>query len=203
MTEKPNEDFAERISSLEQELQLFKEELSVSRQNEARYQDIFEHANDLVHSLDPEGNIMYVNQLWRDTLGYSSEDAIQMKIFDIIEPDHKQKCRSIFNCMMKGEKAPPTETVFKAKDGRKISVEGRCNPKFKDGKAVELFGIFRDITDRKLAEKNLKQAAREWRNTFDSISDFVSVHDSELRIVKANKALAKFLNTSPQDLVGK
>ena len=32
-------------------------------------------------------------------------------------------------------------------------------------------GQFYDITERKLAEDKLEQAAQEWRTTFDSITD--------------------------------
>jgi|GEM_PF-1855575 len=53
------------------------------------------------------------------------------------------------------------------------------------------------------AAKALGQAAGEWQNTFDSMTDLVSVHDSEYRIVKANRAMAAFLGTEPGDLSGK
>lgn len=42
-----------------------------------------------------------------------------------------------------------------------------------------------------------------WRNTFDAITDLVSVLDKDYRIVKVNKALAGFLNKKPEELVGK
>lgn len=132
-------------------------EIESLKASERRYREIFEHANDLIHSLDPEGKILYVNRLWSESLGYSEQEAKQLKIFDIVDPSCIAKCRSIFCCLMRGEKAPPTEAVFVAKDGRKIFLEGRCSPKFEDGKAVELWGIFRDITERKQLEAEREQ----------------------------------------------
>ncbi|MBU4107311.1 MAG: PAS domain-containing protein [Proteobacteria bacterium] len=43
-----------------------------------------------------------------------------------------------------------------------------------------------------------------WRNTFDAITDLVSVLDKDyFRIVKVNKALAGFLHKKPEELIGK
>lgn len=42
-----------------------------------------------------------------------------------------------------------------------------------------------------------------WRNTFDAITDLVSVLDKDFRIVKVNKALAGFLHKTPEELIGK
>ncbi|MFO7606164.1 MAG: PAS domain S-box protein [Desulfurivibrionaceae bacterium] len=141
-----------QLSLLKKEIYLHKKEVSDLRKSEKRYRDILEHANDLIHSLDYDGKILYVNKLWRETLGYSTKEATNMKIFEIIHPNCQGKCESIFKCLMRGEILEPTETIFITKDGQKIFVEGRCNPKIEEGNAVELLGIFRDITARKKLE---------------------------------------------------
>jgi PAS domain S-box-containing protein len=68
-----------------------------------------------------------------------------------------------------------------------------------------VFGMFmaRAINRQKKSEMKLKIASDEWRNTFDSISDFVSVHANDFRIVKANKALAEFAGMGYKELIGK
>jgi PAS domain S-box-containing protein len=69
-----------------------------------------------------------------------------------------------------------------------------------------IFGIFMAnvISRQKEAEINkLTIASNEWRNTFDSISDFVSVHDTDFIIVKANKALAAYAGMGYKELIGK
>lgn len=59
--------------------------------------------------------------------------------------------------------------------------------------------------ERKLEEieKMIIHAAEEWRSTFDAIADFVTVHDNDFRIKKANKALADFLGIPIQNIIGK
>lgn len=42
-----------------------------------------------------------------------------------------------------------------------------------------------------------------WQDIFDGMQDFVVVLDNEFRIVAANKAMARFLERAPEDLVGR
>lgn len=58
-----------------------------------------------------------------------------------------------------------------------------------------------EMLKREISERNAAEA--EWKNTFDSISDYVSIIDTDSRIVKVNKALAGFASSSPEELVGR
>src|SRR5437879_9327807 len=57
------------------------------------------------------------------------------------------------------------------------------------------------IENLRLVEQILR-SQREWANTFDSIHDFVLVHDAEFRVVKANRAILQRLERAPADVVG-
>ncbi len=57
--------------------------------------------------------------------------------------------------------------------------------------------------ERKKAEEKIKCVAQQWRTTFDSISEMVSIHDADFRIVKVNKAFANTFNAEPKELIGK
>jgi len=55
----------------------------------------------------------------------------------------------------------------------------------------------------KTTKKELQRMVLEWQQTFNSISDFVSVQDEKFRILKVNKALADYLGKKPEELIGK
>lgn len=61
----------------------------------------------------------------------------------------------------------------------------------------------RDITDLRQQEEALRLAEQEWQHTFDSISDFVSIHDGNFRFLKVNKTLADFVGRPAEELIGK
>jgi PAS domain S-box-containing protein len=51
--------------------------------------------------------------------------------------------------------------------------------------------------------EKVEWVAKEWRNLFDSITDFVSFHDKDFKIVRANKALCDYVGITPKELIGK
>ena len=74
----------------------------------------------------------------------------------------------------------------------------------------ELAEANQEIIELKKTHNNFKQAklalisaAADWRKTFDSITDFVSLHDEDLKLIKVNKALADFVGMKPEELIGK
>ena len=60
-----------------------------------------------------------------------------------------------------------------------------------------------DTSEKDMERESIKYAADEWRITFDSITDLVSIHDRNFKIVRANKACASFFKMTPQELIGK
>jgi len=52
-------------------------------------------------------------------------------------------------------------------------------------------------------ERKAKQAVKEWEVTFDSISDLVSIHDKDFKLVRVNKAFADAFKAKPEELIGK
>ncbi|MBI4690236.1 MAG: response regulator [Nitrospirae bacterium] len=52
----------------------------------------------------------------------------------------------------------------------------------------------REISERKKTEDMLSQAKQEWDNTFNTITDMITIHDKDFNIIRANKAAEKILD---------
>jgi PAS domain S-box-containing protein len=48
----------------------------------------------------------------------------------------------------------------------------------------------------------ITQASKQWAEIFDSLTDFVVVHDDEHRVMRANRTLAEFIGARPAELIG-
>ncbi len=59
------------------------------------------------------------------------------------------------------------------------------------------------ILKQKLAEAEIRSIKEQWEKTFDAIDDIVTIHDLEMRIVRANKAAGNLLGVAPTELIGK
>jgi signal transduction histidine kinase len=51
--------------------------------------------------------------------------------------------------------------------------------------------------------KNMLRAKTQWDKTFDAVPDLISILDTNHRIIRANKAFAEAVHTTPEELVGK
>lgn len=125
-------------------------------ESEERYRDLFENATDLIQSCDLNGQFLYVNRAWRETLGYSEAQVYRMNLFDILHPDCKAGCLESLSRAIGGEKIDQIQAAFISQNGTKISVEGNINCKFVEEKPVATRAIFRDITQRLQAEQALR-----------------------------------------------
>lgn len=125
-------------------------------EREEQYRDLFENASDLIQSVTPEGNFLYVNRAWQETLGYSKTEIAKMTLFDIIHPQSQVNVQEVIRKLISGENIEELKIEFITKDKQKISVEGNINCKFIEGKAIATRGIFRDITKRLEAEDALR-----------------------------------------------
>ncbi len=124
--------------------------------SEERYGDLFENVNDLIQCISAEGRFVYVNQAWRETLGYAAEEIEKLTVFDIIDQESIEHCMDVFDRLRKGEKIDRVEAIFRAKDGSRVMLEGSISTRFTNGQLISTRGIFRDITKRKRLEEELR-----------------------------------------------
>lgn len=149
----------ERISELEKSLIEQKQIIDDLVKKNITLQDFIENGSDLIQSIGPDGKFLFVNNAWKKTLGYSDEEIQNLSVFDIIHPDCIPHCKTIFGEIMQGIEVTNIETIFISKKGKNIVVEGNINTRFENGRPVYTRGIFRNITDRKRLEEELRIAA--------------------------------------------
>lgn len=130
------------------------------RESEEKYRDLIESANDLIQSVDADMKFLFVNKKWKDVLGYSDEEIKSLTLTDIIRKDTIPHCMEIFKEVFEGKAIQNIEAVFVSKNGREIFLEGNVDAYIKDGKFVSTRGIFRDVTERKKLEEQLRHAQK-------------------------------------------
>ncbi|MEN9229670.1 MAG: PAS domain S-box protein [Thermostichus sp. DG02_5_bins_236] len=133
------------------------------KESEDRYRDLFENATDLIQSVDSEGHFLYVNQAWRETLGYKEDEIHQLMLQDVIHPDSREHCYAIFQQLLSGQKVERIEAAFITSAGEVVWVEGNASCRFVDGKPVSTRGIFRNITEQKRVAEELERQHRRTR----------------------------------------
>lgn len=119
---------------------------------------------------------------------------------DIIDEGCRDKCHRIFNALLSGERIDRNETVFLSKDGRRITVEGRCQTTFKNGKAVAMTGIFRDISERVSNDLALRESEQRFRTLFENSTDIMQIVATDGHFLHINPAWLKAFGYSRDEV---
>jgi PAS domain S-box-containing protein len=177
------------------------------RESERKYRELIEGLNEVVYRMSvPEGKPDYFSPAAQNVFGFDSDEFVKKPLFikTIIHPDSLAYFEEIWAEISNGIVPPSCEYKITGGDKKERwifqSNKGIFDSK---GNITGLEGIFRDITERKILEEQLKNIAGEWFSTFDAINDPIALLDSQKQILRCNKATPKLVGKSFPDLLGR
>lgn len=118
--------------------------------------DLYDDISDLIQGITLDGRFLFVNKAWCDALGYSRAEVAALNVFDVIHIDCHEHCQGVMQKLIAGEEMGRVEVSFVTKDGRIIDVEGRVTLREKADQPMATCGVFRDVSERKAAEKEIQ-----------------------------------------------
>jgi diguanylate cyclase (GGDEF)-like protein/PAS domain S-box-containing protein len=164
------------------------------RENEARWREAIEFANDLIFTLDSSGCFQSVNQAFTETLEYSAEELIGTDPIDLIVEEQRSEVADILDKFLNGHFVRDAEVDVLTKSGCRKSLEIRGRNAFdKDGNIIESIQIARDVTKRRRMERELNSSRESYRSLFDSVPIGLYRTNPDGEILDANPALVEML----------
>ena len=137
-------------------------------ESEEKYRELIENANDIIYTLGLSGQFTSLNKAGERITGYTREEALQMKIADVIRPDDAERVRQRIAQNLAGASLPDFELEIFAKDGSSVTLDISSRLIRQDGVVVGIQGIGRDINERKRAEagttSNCRYSPGRYRN---------------------------------------
>ena len=176
------------------------EELLLAEQ--ARIKAITMTAQDGILMMDPHGNIQFFNPAAEKILGYSGEEVIGNNLHTLLAPphyhnSHHQAYKSFLKTGKGNAIGKNIELEAQCKDGRVIDIELSLSAlEFPDGWYA--IGIIRDITEKKATGRKIKLLA----HSLESISECVTITNSDDVIIYVNDSLLKTYGYSENELIG-
>jgi sigma-B regulation protein RsbU (phosphoserine phosphatase) len=136
------------------------------QESELRYRLLWETATDAVILFDEQGRVAFANPAVEEVFGYKAGELVDKEIF-ILQPeefhwDAGSGLRSFLASKDPGRKWRARETMGIRKDGNEIPVETAFSH-MQVGERGWFVVFFRDVTERKRAEKELRQNQEQFR----------------------------------------
>ena len=175
------------------------------QQSERQFRNYFEQGliGMAVNSLDKRW--LLVNDRLSEILGYSREELRQKTWPELTHPDDIEPNLRLFNPLLAGEIDHFTlNKRYLKKDGGIVHTTIHTRAfRNDDGTVDHIVTLIEDITERKKAEEQVRDANRKLVATLESITDGVVSFDHQWRYTYVNEAAAHSLHTSPDKLLGK
>ncbi len=157
---------------------------------DAQYKEIIDANTDVVVLLDQQGTQLYFNKQLEILLGYKTKDVIGKSIIEFLPKEEISKTSEILKELFLDKQTKVFESYAKHKKGHLIPVEISTQIMKYEGIHAVVCTI-RDITERKIAEKDLQVERDNLKKIFGTMEDGVYVVDNKFDIEYVNPVLTK------------
>ncbi|MBI3090095.1 MAG: PAS domain S-box protein [Candidatus Tectomicrobia bacterium] len=171
---------------------------------EASYRDLYDHAPDMLHSLDDQGRIVNCNQTFCGAVGYAKEELIGRSYLDFLPPGQRELSFNTFQYnithgIVGSDPERLLERTFLRRDGSTFEVELRFRNDFDGhGKFLRSDTILRDISTRKEAERDRQRLA----TAIECAAESVTITDPAGIIFYVNPEFERTTGYSRQEAIG-
>jgi len=149
------------------------------KESEERYRLLIENQGEGVAIVDLKEKFIFVNPAAEEMFGVGSGGLLNRNLFDFVEGDQVQILQKETKKRSKAEKSS-YEINITWITGEIRTVLITATPQFnKDGELTGTFGVFRDITERKLLEEKIIESEAYHRSLIDISPDGILTTDTE------------------------
>ncbi|WP_054969110.1 EAL domain-containing protein [Alicyclobacillus ferrooxydans] len=127
------------------------------------------NAQDAVCIMDLYGNLTRVNSAWETLYGWR-ENEVLGKQLPIVSQERHQVVLYLIDRMIAGELIPPYDALVSRRDGIQLDVSVSFYPIHDaEGHVISVVGSTRDITNRKVTERRLRESEEKYRLIANSV----------------------------------
>jgi PAS domain S-box-containing protein len=174
--------------------------------SEERMRSVVDHVVDGIITINAEGTVTTFNRAAERIFGYRADEVIGRNVKLLMpEPYHAERDGYITNYLETGRAkiiGIGREVAGRRRDGSAFPMELAIS-EFRFGEDRYFTGIVRDITDRKRAEQELREAEERMRSVVNHVIDGIITIDAKGDIESFNPAAEKLFGYRRDEVIGR
>ncbi len=193
------------IVCIQTDITRLREQEAKIRESERRLKVILDTAADAILTIDEKGLIRDFNKAAERIFGYPAADMIGRSIETLMPEEMATRHQGFI------------DTHIQTGINKIIGIGREVRGKRADGSLVDLdlaiskvhggetlfTGILRDITDRKQAERDLRESEQRFRLLADNATDIISLHAPDTTVLYISPSCMSQLGHAPAELAGR
>jgi len=169
----------------------------------AYFEQLFKNAPEAIVLIDNESRILRMNEQFTKVFGYTIEEARGKKIDKLLtHGEYGKQARAVTERIAQGETVA-LESIRWHKNGTQVHVSILGTPITFEGGQIAVYGIYRDISDKKKAEEDLKKSEERYRELVENATDIIYRMDTEGIITYVNAVGEKLFGKPANEIIGK
>ncbi|MFX1283180.1 MAG: PAS domain S-box protein [Promethearchaeota archaeon] len=168
------------------------------RRSEEKFRRLTENIFDVVLEANSDGKLIYISPEVFNLLGYRPNEIIGIQGLNFIHPDDLEKATKAMAKTANLKDRIEVEYRAQHKDGHYVPISGALR-RIQEGDDFKLIGVFRDITEHKKTEFELKQS----KTITDNLNEALLLFDMDGLASFANPTYEKITGYKSSELIGK
>ncbi len=157
--------------------------------SERRFRSLVQNSSDLVTILAPDGTILYASDSAQRIVGYSPGELVGTSLLSYLGGDDARTVQRLLQTGNgKSDSAGPVEFSLRRSDGTPVWLEAVGTNLLNDATIRGIVLNARDVSERKRADRALRESEERYRDLFDHASDLVCMAAPDGSLLYVNQA---------------